>query len=101
MYSDRKYMIGKSFTLKLYHGLFFLVNEQETWDMSSIKTVAEYAHVSIATVSRVLNRTKYVSPDVEKRVLDAVAVLNYHPNAPASNLRRQRTLSIGIHFSFS
>jgi len=64
--------------------------------MSSIKTVAEQANVSIATVSRVLNHSKYVSPDVEKRVLDAVATLNYHPNAPARNLRRQRTLSVGI-----
>jgi DNA-binding LacI/PurR family transcriptional regulator len=76
--------------------LFILVNERKSGDMSSIKTVAEEANVSIATVSRVLNHTKYVSPDVEKRVLDAVARLNYHPNAPASNLRRQRTLSIGI-----
>ena len=39
--------------------------------MTSIKTVAQQAQVSIATVSRVLNGTKYVSPDVEKRVLDA------------------------------
>ena len=64
--------------------------------MTSIKTVAEQAHVSIATVSRVLNGTKYVSPDVEKRVLDAIAALNYRPNGPARNLRRQSTHSIGI-----
>ena len=64
--------------------------------MSSIKTVAEEAHVSIATVSRVLNGTKHVSPDVEKRVLEAIKLLNYHPNAPARNLRQQRTLSVGI-----
>src|SRR5438477_1276293 len=64
--------------------------------MTSIKTVAEQAHVSIATVSRVLNGTKYVSPDVEKRVLDAIAALNYQPNGPARNLRRQSTLSVGI-----
>jgi LacI family transcriptional regulator len=64
--------------------------------MTSIKTVAQRAQVSIATVSRVLNGTKYVSPDVEKRVLDAVNALNYHPNAPARNLRRQRTQSIGL-----
>ncbi len=64
--------------------------------MTSIKTVAEQAHVSIATVSRVLNGTKYVSPDVERRVLDAVAALNYQPHGPARNLRRQSTLSVGI-----
>ena len=64
--------------------------------MTSIKTVAEQANVSIATVSRVLNGTKYVSPDVEKRVLDAISALNYRPNGPARNLRRQSTFSIGI-----
>ena len=64
--------------------------------MVSIKTVAQQAQVSIATVSRVLNGTKYVSPDVQKRVLDAVESLRYEPNAPAQNLRRQRTQSIGI-----
>lgn len=64
--------------------------------MISIKTVAQQAQVSIATVSRVLNGTKYVSPDVEKRVLEAVEALGYHPHAPARSLRRQRTQSIGI-----
>ena len=64
--------------------------------MTSIKTVAKQAHVSIATVSRVLNGTKYVSPDVEKRVLEAIDILNYQPNAPARNLRQQRTLSVGV-----
>src|SRR5579871_3725077 len=64
--------------------------------MTSIKTVAQQAQVSIATVSRVLNGTKYVSPDVEKRVLDAISALNYQPNAPARNLRRQQTLSVGV-----
>ncbi|HVU09948.1 MAG TPA: LacI family DNA-binding transcriptional regulator [Phototrophicaceae bacterium] len=64
--------------------------------MTSIKTVAQQAQVSIATVSRVLNGTKYVSPDVEKRVLEAISALNYQPNAPARNLRRQQTLSVGV-----
>lgn len=64
--------------------------------MSSIKAVAEQAQVSIATVSRVLNGTKYVSPDVEKRVLDAISRLNYQPNTSARNLRWQRTLTIGV-----
>jgi LacI family transcriptional regulator len=64
--------------------------------MTSIKTVAQQAQVSIATVSRVLNGTKYVSPDIEKRVLDAISQLNYQPNVPARNLRRQRTLSVGV-----
>jgi LacI family transcriptional regulator len=64
--------------------------------MNSIKAVAQQAQVSIATVSRVINGSKFVSPDVEKRVRDAIAALNYQPNGPARNLRRQSTLSIGI-----
>ena len=64
--------------------------------MTSIKTVAQHAQVSIATVSRVLNGTKYVSPEVEKRVLAAVEELNYQPNGPARKLRKQQTRSIGI-----
>src|SRR5215813_10499239 len=64
--------------------------------MTSIKAVARYAHVSIATVSRVLNDTKYVSPGVRDRVLEAVQALNYQPNVPARNLRRQHTFSVGI-----
>lgn len=64
--------------------------------MTSIKNVAEHAQVSIATVSRVLNGTKYVSPDVEKRVLEAIKLLNYQPHAPARNLRQKRTRSVGV-----
>lgn len=34
--------------------------------MVTIKFIAQKAGVSTATVSRVLNHTKYVSPEVEK-----------------------------------
>lgn len=64
--------------------------------MTSIKAVASQAGVSIATVSRVLNNTKYVSPNVRAKVLVAIEMLNYQPNAPARNLRRQQTQSIGV-----
>lgn len=64
--------------------------------MTSITTIAKHAGVSIATVSRVLNKTKYVSPDVQERVLEAVEALKYQPSAPARSLRRQQTQSIGV-----
>lgn len=64
--------------------------------MTSIKIVAKQAGVSIATVSRVLNGTKYVSPDIQAKVLNVVEELNYKPNMPARNLRRQQTQSIGV-----
>ena len=64
--------------------------------MTSIMAVAEYAGVSIATVSRVLNDTKYVSPAVRARVLEAIGALNYQPSVPARSLRLQQTQSIGV-----
>lgn len=64
--------------------------------MTSIKSVAKKAGVSIATVSRVLNDTKYVSPDIRTKVLTVVEELNYKPSIPARNLRRQQTQSIGV-----
>ncbi|MEZ4670663.1 MAG: LacI family DNA-binding transcriptional regulator [Anaerolineae bacterium] len=64
--------------------------------MTSIKSVAKRAGVSIATVSRVLNDTKYVSPSIREKVLNAVEELNYIPSITARNLRRQQTQSIGV-----
>ncbi len=51
----------------------------------TIKDVAEKADVSIATVSRVLNNGR-VRPERKRRVLDAMAELNYMPNNSARNL---------------
>ncbi|MCA0454082.1 MAG: LacI family transcriptional regulator [Chloroflexi bacterium] len=64
--------------------------------MTSIKAVAKKAGVSIATVSRVLNGTKFVSPDIRANVLKVVEELNYKPSLPARNLRRQQTQTIGV-----
>ncbi len=64
--------------------------------MASIKSVAKQAGVSIATVSRVLNGTKYVSPVIREKVLNVVEELNYKPSITARNLRRQQTQSIGV-----
>ncbi|NCB01314.1 MAG: LacI family transcriptional regulator [Spirochaetia bacterium] len=63
---------------------------------SSIKEVAYLAGVSIATVSYVLNGTKKVRPETEKRVLDAVKKLNYHVNPLARNLRKGESKLIGF-----
>jgi LacI family transcriptional regulator len=64
--------------------------------MPTIKDVAERAHVSIATVSRVVNKTRYVSPDVVRRVQQAIHDLDYQHNALARNLRRSQSLTIGV-----
>lgn len=64
--------------------------------MATMKEVADYAHVSVATVSRVINNSGYVSPDLEERVRTAMQALNYHPSALARSLRRQETQTIGL-----
>ncbi len=63
--------------------------------MATIKDVARQAHVSTATVSYVLNGTGTVTAETRRRVLEAVASLNYRPNYAARSMRsRARTLGL-------
>ena len=64
--------------------------------MANIKQVAERAGVSVATVSRVLNNSGFVSPELRQRVVDAMHELHYQINAPARSLRRQETHTVGV-----
>jgi LacI family transcriptional regulator len=64
--------------------------------MVTIRTVAEYAGVSISTVSRVLNSPDKVSPETRERVMKAVRALNYHPNEVARKLSSKKPQSIGL-----
>lgn len=63
---------------------------------ATIKQVAAEADVSTATVSRVLNDSGYVSPEVKERVSGAIAKLNYQPSAIARSLKQDRTFMIGV-----
>lgn len=62
----------------------------------TIKAVAKDAGVSIATVSRVLNKNYPVSPELEHRVMRSVQKLNYYPNSVARSLKFDSTQSIGL-----
>ena len=64
--------------------------------MVTRKDVAEYAGVSVATVSYVVNHTKRVSPEVEKRVRDAVETLGYRPNLVARSLVTKETYHVAM-----
>ena len=64
--------------------------------MSSIKEVAARAGVSISTVSNVLNKKKYVSPELEARVEKAVKELNYEVNPIAASMKSKKTGTIGV-----
>ena len=62
----------------------------------NIKDVARKAGVSTATVSRVLGDFHGVRDKTKKKVLKAVAELNYEINAVARHLRQKKTKTIGI-----
>ncbi|PNS37177.1 LacI family DNA-binding transcriptional regulator [Mesotoga sp. B105.6.4] len=62
--------------------------------MVTIKDVAAEAEVSIATVSRVLNGSGYVSEDTKLRVLRVINRLNYHPMPSIRKKSLYRTLGV-------
>jgi LacI family transcriptional regulator len=64
--------------------------------MVTMKDVAHRARVSTATVSHVINETRFVSDELKARVYRAMRELNYHPNAIARSLRRRKTHNIGM-----
>ncbi len=63
---------------------------------ATIYDVAEAAGVSTATVSNVLRGTRYVRPDLQKRVQDAIAQFDYRRNRAAKSLRERRSRTIGV-----
>ena len=64
--------------------------------MSGIKDVAKKAGVSISTVSNVLNKSRYVSPELVKRVEDAAEELAYEVNPMGRGLKNNKSGTIGI-----
>lgn len=64
--------------------------------MVTIKEVASAAGVSPGTVSNVLNKTRSVSEETAKRVMETVEKLGYMPNYAAKTLKTNRSLNIGL-----
>ena len=62
----------------------------------TIKDIAKRADVSTATVSYVINDSRYVSPALKTRVLEAIEELGYYPDDNARSLRSKRTSTIGL-----
>jgi LacI family transcriptional regulator len=61
-----------------------------------IRSVAALARVSIATVSRTINRVPSVDPKIAKRVWSAIEKLHYFPNTQARALVSGRTRLLGL-----
>ena len=65
----------------------------------SIKDVAREAGVSTATVSHVLNNSRFVSEETRARVLSAAERCHYYPNAHARSLASGRSQMLGLLIS--
>ena len=70
----------------------------------TIRDVAQAAGVAVSTVSLVLNRKGRVSRETERKVLDAIEKLHYHPQRSARGLVTRRSGNLGFilrndHFS--
>jgi LacI family transcriptional regulator len=65
---------------------------------ATIHDVATAAGVSVATVSRFLNGTGRVSPEVSARLRDAIARLEFVANPLARSLSLNRTSTLGLLF---
>lgn len=64
--------------------------------MATIQDVAEKAGVGVATVSRMLNGSGYVSAASRAKIQAAMRELNYTPNELARNLYHKRTGIIAV-----
>lgn len=62
----------------------------------SIRDISEYAGVSIATVSRVINARGKYSKKTEKKVWEVIRKYNYFTNTAARSLRTNQNKTIGL-----
>ena len=65
----------------------------------NIRTVAQYAQVSTATVSRVMNGSARVNPETAERVRRAIEATNFYPNTIARSLGSGRSGLFGLIIS--
>ncbi len=66
--------------------------------MATQRDVARLAGVSVATVSRYINRLGYISPGIKKSIQAAIDELSYKPNLVARSLKLKKSRTIGLIF---
>lgn len=65
-------------------------------EIATIKDVAKEAGLSTTTISRFLNNHPYISEVNREKIKKAMEKLNYIPNTAATQLRLNKTYSIGV-----
>lgn len=64
--------------------------------MPTLSDVAKIAGVGVMSVSRVVNGTRKVSPDTERKVRAAISRIGYEPNEAARFLKGYRSRILGL-----
>ncbi len=72
------------------------MSKMKSPDRATIGDVARLAGVSISTVSRVINQSAPVAPELEAKVKTTIAELNYRPRAAAQILAGHKTNILGL-----
>lgn len=67
----------------------------------TMQMVADLAKVSLATVSHVINGTRFVRPDTTEHVLETIRATGYIPNSLARALARNSSSSFGLVLSWA
>ncbi|MDQ0154886.1 LacI family DNA-binding transcriptional regulator [Robertmurraya andreesenii] len=62
----------------------------------TIRDIARESGVSVATVSRYINKVSYTSPETEKKIQQVLDRFNYTPNAMARSLATQKSNTIAF-----
>lgn len=65
-------------------------------NMATMKKVAELAGVSVATVSRYINKSGYVGRHTKVKIQEIIDELNYTPNEVARSLYQKKSRFIGL-----
>jgi LacI family transcriptional regulator len=65
----------------------------------TIRDVARRAHVSVGTVSRVMNNLPDVNSELRARVQEVLEELNYRPNARARSFARNSSPTLSFILS--
>ena len=89
-YRGLRYLRGDRFS-RSRNDRYNCPDSNRTWALATIQDVAKAAGVSTATVSHVINKSRYVKPETSTRVLAAIDKLRYRVDGVARSLRRSGT----------
>ena len=83
---------------KRYHEIMFLTKTERIRKKVdvTIKDIAADAGVSVSTVSRVVNGSKSVSPELKGRVMASIEKFHFRPNAAARSLVTRNTGLVAV-----